>query len=102
MTRDSFSNNKNIYFSSDSNHEDNGTTQGHKNGHSSLQGRCTMMNTDNIGDAKHCNSAPAIIALTYHQTRIRQQERNEDILTSEFEVNIKKSWLGCPAAYKSL
>jgi len=60
------------------------------------------MNTDNIGDAKHCNSAPAIIALTYHQTRIRQQERNEDILTSEFEVNIKKSWLGCPAAYKSL
>jgi len=47
--------------------------------------------------AKHWNSAPPITAFSYHQTGIRQWEKNEDILT---EVNGKK-WMGCSAAHKS-
>jgi len=33
------------------------------------------------------NTAPAITSFTHHHTGIRQWERNDGILTSDFEIN---------------
>jgi len=37
--------------------------------------------------AKHLNSTPNMTSFTHHQTGIQQWERNDNILTLEFEVN---------------